>query len=125
MKNVLKHVDDVNLAINEYITQYSVNRNIKKLLDNDIELNKLYIKIFGGLDIAEYVQGRQYSFGKIIWFQDRTKKLWLLQCVRDGNAESPQKAIDNPNEYGMPNFERYGWEDLNEHVDIMKMGLDT
>jgi len=125
MKNILKHVDDVNLAINEYIAQYSVNRNIMKLLDNDKALNQLYIEIFGGLDIAEYVPGRQYSFGKIVWFQDRDKKLWLLQCVLDGTKESPQKAIDDPDEYGMPNFERYGWEDLNEHVDIMKMGLDV
>lgn len=121
-ETVLKHKDDVYVAINELITPYTVNRNIRKLLQNDRELQKLYDRILGGISIREFQKNSitPYQYGEIVWFRDRDAKLWLLRNVIQSNGNDPQTPIDEKESYvnGNPDFQKYGWEDANESVDI-------
>lgn len=124
---IIRNVRNVAVAANEVITRFSVNRNFKKLLDNDLALVEFYKQVFDKLDIGEFVDpavsGVPYEYDQIVWFQDKKKDLWLLRCIFDENWDSPQRAIDEAASGKAPNFRKYGWEDQNEYVDIFDSDL--
>lgn len=45
--SIISNLTYVDLSNNEPITTYTVDRNIRKLLDNDLALNSVYSSIFG------------------------------------------------------------------------------
>lgn len=83
---VLKNIDDIDVAVNEVVTSYSINRNIGKLLENDIALNELYVRVMGNLNILEYSDTRKtpYQYGDLVWYK-QDSRLWLLKSIQDNN----------------------------------------
>lgn len=123
---IVKNRKNVYVAINEVITRFSINRNFEKLLENDRRLAEFYKHVFAELDISEYidpaVSGTAYQYDDLIWFQDQNKDLWLLRSILNDNVNSPSLAIGDLLD-GKPNFEKYGWQDQNEHVDLLNSDL--
>lgn len=60
--SIISNLTYVDVSNNEPITTHTVNRNIRKLLDNDLALNGVYSSIFGQAQIGEYIEGNTYSF---------------------------------------------------------------
>lgn len=72
MKNeLIKYVDDVNVSNNELMIKAVLNRNFKKLFDNDIRLLP-YSKdgTHNYYRIMPYVPGKIYSKNDLVWFVD-------------------------------------------------------
>ncbi len=141
-KSRLPHDKDVRVAIDEIACAHTINRNIQYLIENDIECKNISKDIFGGLKISSYVKSdnNSYNYGSIVWYTLEDEKLikkgfsrlWLLQCISNGNDgrgnnQDPINAFNNLNEYGQPDFQKFGWMDLNEHIDIFskEIGLSS
>ena len=126
---ILPYKKDIDLGVNELICQHTLNRNFAKLFANDMALNELYQSVFGSKGISEYIEGEAYDFGHIVWCRKDNDKeghfLWLLRCTIQGNTLSPYKAFaDEKDSTGHYNFQKYGWEDLNEDIDVTKLQLE-
>ena len=113
----------VRVAVDELISRYTVNRNIDRLVRNDAMLASACQSMLDDLPVVEYVEGsgHLYKFNDLIWYRNKKNysELYLLKCLYDGNKYSPQLAIDNPNSFGDPDFEKFGWSDQNEYLDSM------
>lgn len=135
---ILPHDKDIRVAIDEFICSHTINRNIQLLLENDDACKELYATIFGRLSITSYQERSfitnepiEYNADTIVWYylqdQDLLKrgfsKVWLLQSLKNQNKNNPKKAFDTLNNIGQPDFERYGWCDLNQHIDIFSSHL--
>lgn len=58
---VLKNISNVDVAPDEIRrVRYIINRNIRKLLENDVALDQLLTTILGELKISEYTENRAY-----------------------------------------------------------------
>lgn len=129
MDTVLTNLNNIDVAVNELISNMSINRNVEKLLENDKLLEQMYLSVLGALQIDEWKSNAEtnkpYNYGDLVWFKDIDGKLWLFRCIQDNNVNSPQLAIDDKNSYVYenPNFQKYGWDDQNEYIDIINMGL--
>lgn len=112
--SIISNLTYVDVSNNEPITTHTVNRNIRKLLDNDLALNGVYSSIFGQAQIGEYIEGNTYSFNQLVWFMDDDKQLYILRSLSDGNSNKPRKP-----------FTDYDWNDETEHLDIVQNGLSV
>lgn len=121
MKSSLKYTDGLDVAVNEAVNRFVLNRSIGKLLENDIQLDTLYIEAISGLGAREYTAGATYKLDNIVWFRRKSGgKLYLLKCSWDSTDNDPELAFAGG---GKPDFERYGWEDQTETSDIISLGI--
>lgn len=105
---------DIRVAVNEYLTRYSFNRNIEKLLQNDRYLAELYFNTIKSMNTVQYVSGTTYEYNDIVWYKDdATGKLYILKCIIDENAQRP-----DPND-----FISSGWQNQQENIDIFKYNV--
>ena len=122
----IPHDKDIRLAINEYVCTNTINRCIQLLEKNDEACAELYKTILNGIDITSFQPKRKdepgYKYGQAVWLYDKEKKtknmLWLLMSIEDDNKTDPRIAFTDIDMYGQPDFEQYGWKDLNAHIDI-------
>lgn len=116
----LKHID---VAVNEYISRHTINRNIERLLHNDLQLEGIYKSVLESLAISPYSSTRSepYMYNQLVWYRNQhdTSELYLLRCVMDYNPYSPQVAIDAKDSNGVIDFEAYGWSDQNGYLDVL------
>lgn len=90
-KNVLTNIDNVKVSSNEYLVKYTFWRNYRKLLENDVNLEKLYYEVSKGIDIDMYVRGNSYDFGDIVWYLPLSKdKIVILRSLYDKNDKFPE-----------------------------------
>lgn len=120
---VLKNVANVDVGNNEFFIPSVVNRVLKKLFDNDVALDGLYKRVFGNAIIKAYSRNSEYSYGDLVWFTSTNKDLYLLRSVYDENRKNPQDAIDEIDSTGTIPFDKYGWNNLNPKIDILKLGI--
>lgn len=116
----LKNID---VAVDEYITRHSLNRNIERLLHNDLQLEQIYRNVLESINISPYSTTRSepYMYNDLIWFRNENdfSDLYLLRSIMDYNKYSPQIAIDKKDKYGVIDFESYGWSDQNGYLDVL------
>lgn len=106
---------EVKVAQNELMLHHVFNRGTQVLLSNDIALHEFYKQMLSQLDIVDYTKGNSYPVGKLVWFQDYDKKLYLLRCILPDNANEPNSK----------NFQRSGWEDKNPCLNILDYGIES
>lgn len=140
---VLKNVSNVSVAPNEIRqVRHVINRNIRKLLENDIALDRLLTSILGELKISEYIERREYSYGELVWVNlrdwskedpaalpegftrddckydpdpSRRTSLFLLRCVQDGNRNLPETGTI------YHTFAENGWKNENESPKVKEL----
>lgn len=120
---------NVRLAINEYVCSHTLNRCISLLLKNDETCKAAYNYIFGKLNISAYTKGVTYEYGAIVWYLDAKydtrdvanknfHRVWLLKNIDLSNDCDPGNALDDTRLNDKPDFEKYGWTDVNYTIDI-------
>ena len=108
-------IGDVAVGHNELITRFSLNRNYRKLVENDISLLTLYNRITGGVDIDEWNPNVKYPVGTLVWYTSSPDcELYLLRNLVHENTLEP-----NPKD-----FADTGWRNENEHKTILDYGLE-
>lgn len=116
-KSIVKNTDNVTVSGNEILYTHQINRNIRKLIENDEKLNELFEEVNGSITIHEYIENYSYEIDDLIWFFDETlEKLKILRCLRRGNTDKPY--------FKNGSYEGSGWKDENEDVDITELGID-
>lgn len=114
---IVKNVENVQVYGNELLTPYAINRNIKKLLENDEALYGFYKKQFDGLRVTDYNYGVEYALGQLVWYKEpRTGRLYLLKSIIDKN-------IDEPVMLDGEKFEKSGWTSEAKYLNILKYGI--
>ena len=58
----LSNIYDIDVTSNEYISKQSLNRNIKKLWENDICLYNMYNNLMNGAVIINYTSEKTYDY---------------------------------------------------------------
>ena len=120
---MLPFSDSVAVGTNEVLSRYSLNRNLEKLLSNDLYIQELQAATLSTLNIKDYQPQNTYDYGDIVWYtpdsSDLTRKL-LLKCLVDDNQNNPNVAIKETSSYvnGQPFFEKYGWKDQNRQIPL-------
>lgn len=104
----------VYVAPNEPVVTHVLNRGIRTLFNNDVQIFALYKKIFSQLNIVDYSSKSIYNAGDLVWFRDQNGSLWLLRCTRDNNDEMPN-TLDDDVALGQS-----GWNNENQHLDILQ-----
>lgn len=112
--NIISNLTYVDVSNNEPIVTHTINRNIEKLLQNDLALNEVFSSIFGATAVSEYIEGNTYKFNDLVWFIDDDKQLYILRSLADGNKNKPRKP-----------FIDYDWNDENVYVDLVQNGLEV
>ena len=112
-KFIIPNVDNLKVSSNEYSINFTIQRIIDKLFENDLALKKFYEVIFGQFMIYEYDPGSIYEYNQLIWFKDNDKDLHILRC--DVNKMLPNSLAEYPSK----SFASIGWKDLNPDIDIL------
>lgn len=112
-KYIIPNVQNLDVASNEYSVNYTIQRAIDKLFQNDQALRKFYEIVFGQFMIYEYNPSSTYEYNQLIWFKDNDKELHILRC--DVNKMLPNSLA----EYPRKSFASIGWKDLNPDIDIL------
>jgi len=105
---------DVCVGYNEYVSRFSLNRNIRKLVENDKKLLTLFNRMSGGEDIDEWNPSVTYKSNQMVWFVNGDD-LYLLRNQVPDNTVKP-----DPDD-----FVGSGWRNENEHKTILDYGLET
>lgn len=113
---VLKNLDNLRVTPNEYLSKYTLWRNLNKLLENDKALDQLFNGITKNLSISGYSPGVVYKYGDTVWYLRENKESFiLLRSLIDNNNIPPEKD-GNP-------FEDNGWELLSRDIDINELDI--
>lgn len=116
MTNVVDNISNVKVASNEYMTKYSVWRNLQKLLDNDKHLQELYNSISNDLKINMYVKGKSYKLGEVVWYLTESKDMVvILKSMANNNTKYPEE--------NGASFESNNWETMSTDTDINKTDI--
>lgn len=113
---------------NELLNRHTINRNFKKLLENDLKLNMLYDAVIQNkVNIQEYTVGKTYNKGQLVWYACKNMyndewSLYLLESLRNNNNNEPKLIYNENNEVS---FIESGWKDKNEYTTIIENGLST
>lgn len=88
---------EVNVASNEYLTKFSINRNFVKLINND---NYLLSKVADdNSTVYSYNPYKKYSKGDLTFFKTEltSQNTYLLSSLHDDNDKQPL-CITNSND---------------------------
>ena len=113
MKKIIHNIDNLDVASNEYSLNYTVQRIVDRLFENDMLLKKFYEEVFGEFMVYEYDPSATYEYNQVVWFLDSSKELHVLRC--DKNKILPGSL----SEYPAKHFASLGWKDLNPDIDIL------
>lgn len=122
LESIALHTD-VGVSPNEPLVNHVLNRSAKKLLENDIELHKLYRAVFNQVNIVDYAHGMTYNAGDLVWHVFNGE-LYLLKCTVNNNSTTPNIQLDN----GRPIeslLKLSGWEDKNRYLTILDYGIES
>lgn len=113
---------DVFVAQNEPIISHVINRNAKKLLENDLMLYELYKKVFGQLLVSDYSPSAVYQNGDFVWLVENGR-LYLLKCIVDNNSLRPNIKLSNSQPVDAL-LKMSGWENKNKYLTIFDYGIE-
>ena len=65
----LSNIYDIDVTSNEYISKQSLNRNIKKLWENDVALYNMYNNLMNGAVIVDYSSEKVYDYFQLVWYR--------------------------------------------------------
>jgi dihydroorotase len=108
----IKNINNVYNAPNETLNQYTINRNLVKLYENDKKMNEL--KEFISLNnIKTYIPNYAYKKNDIVWFKTKSpltnkNEVFILRSIISDNIHTPEAKI---NEKNIITFEESGWMD--------------
>lgn len=111
----------IDVAQNEPMVNPVFNRNAKTLLENDIQLQELYKRVFDQLHINDWSASVKYNVGDIVWYAD-SGRLYLLKCILDGNMQEPAIRFDGVNPSDLY-LKVSGWENQNKYLTIFDYGI--
>ena len=114
---------DLNVATNEMYLRATINRNLERLLKNDLALEKVVEnfsehKVFS---IEAYKEDTTYSKGDIVVYVEFSYKkrsilnLYLLESMEDFNEKTPTYEISDG---FIKDFSKSGWKNLNPFFSI-------
>ena len=118
---------NVRVAPNDLLISHVLNRQTKKLLQNDIALCELYKQILKDLKISDYNPNVQYNVGDCVWYVDsQENRLYLLRCISTNYSEPNIKYYSN-SDYPDKNIDSVlknsGWENCNKYLTILDYGI--
>ena len=72
------------MSPNEIMYTHQINRNLVKLLQNDLLLDKVAREVLGSFNIKQWVEGTPYAYGDLIWYEgENNDSLYLLRSIED------------------------------------------
>lgn len=125
MGYVLQNIDNIDVASNEIFNRFTLNRQFKKLLENDLRLEELKFSIADG-KIRPFVKGTLYKKNDLIWYitesvRSKHKELFLLRsAINDNDHEPAMKIVDND-----ITFEDSGWIDMFEFYTLLNNNYES
>ena len=121
----LSSIYDIDVTSNEYISKQSLNRNIKKLWENDICLYNMYNNLMNGAVIINYTSEKPYDYFQLVWYKCKfNNKLYLLRSLVDGNTQNPDSLYDKEQEKLITDTDNSYWKNENEYKTILDYGID-
>lgn len=116
---------DKNIAVasNEMFLRATINRNLEKLLKNDLVLARI-IEHYGTgseFSIQIYKETRVYAKGDVVIYPEYNRDMtdilnvYLLQSIIDNNANEPAYEVVDK---FIRNFQASGWEEINPLFSI-------
>ena len=121
----LSNIYDIDVTSNEYISKQSLNRNIKKLWENDICLYNMYNNLMNGAVIINYTSEKTYDYFQLVWYKCKfNNKLYLLRSLVDGNTQNPDSLYDKEQEKLITDIDNSYWKNENEYKTILDYGID-
>lgn len=91
---LIKNIKDVDVASSEILTRASLNRNFKKLFDNDVRLISNTTTISNTLyRVLPWEEGKVYSKNELVWYVD-----FYLSPKNKEQYESEYKKLENVSE---------------------------
>lgn len=123
------NVSGIDVAPNDIMQiRWAVNRNLLKLLQNDKALDALMSSIFGSVKISEYLPSKTYNANDLVWVRigkdgkySQSGDLYLLRCLKKGVCGEKLPLERDPD----GSFERCGWKNENEVIDIRALVHDA
>jgi len=122
---VLPYTRQIDVGVNELLQRFSFNRNSVRMLSNDIELSRLHENYLASMNVLEYTSGHTYMQNDLVWVKRSIgdRALFLVRCVINDNDSDLQHIVDaaydeNADSQPRPEFDRYGWKDQNQDIDI-------
>lgn len=114
---------DVNVGPNEPILNGIINRNSKKLLDNDMQVYELYKKILGSLHVHDWSKNDTYAAGDLVWYVFNGR-LFLLKCIIPDNAQTPYIKVMSTGKINNNALRASGWDDQNQYLTVLDYGIE-
>ena len=113
---------------NEIMSKYQINRNLEKLLQNDILIYKTCQNVLGSMNVKEYSESTVYQYGELVWFllRDRYGKidsLWMLRCIENDNSKPPVAVKLQNGQLDYDKLIESGWKDENKYIDLINAGV--
>ena len=112
-RTIIENVTGNDVTGNEPMTMSSLNRNFKRLLDNDTRLEEYQQRNSNVARIRAFVEGQTYSRDETVWFREYNDTtgdidLYILKSLKDGNGTTPkmETLVD-----GTESFTGSGWVD--------------
>ena len=110
------------------MSKYQINRNLEKLLQNDILIYKTCQSVLGSMNIKEYSESTVYQYGDLVWFllrdrQGKVDSLWMLRCIEDNNSKPPATVKLQNGQLDSDKLSESGWKDENKYIDLINMGV--
>ena len=121
----LSNIYDIDVTSNEYISKQSLNRNIKKLWENDVALYNMYNNLMNGVVIVDYSSEKVYDYFQLVWYRCKfDNKLYLLRSTVDKNTQNPDILYDKDSKKLITDTESSNWKNENEYKTVLDYGID-
>ena len=121
----LSNIYDIDVTSNEYISKQSLNRNIKKLWENDVALYNMYNNLMNGAVIVDYSSEKVYDYFQLVWYRCKfDNKLYLLRSTVDKNTQNPDILYDKDSKKLITDTESSNWKNENEYKTVLDYGID-
>lgn len=112
-KAIIENVHGNDVTGNEPMTRASFNRNFRRLLENDLAIDKHQQDFSNVARIRAFVEGQSYSKNETVWFREYNDTtgdidLYILKSLSDGNTATPKRELMVD---GTESFAGSGWSD--------------
>ena len=108
------------------MAQQVLNRVFRQLISNDFDNLKLFNREISGMSIHEYGDSESgYGLGDVVWLKGdgQEQDSYLLRSIRKDNDQDPRQALSLPYVDGSPDFNRFGWKNLNYTPSLSAAGV--
>lgn len=126
MNNIIEHKNNIINSSNEVLNQFTINKNLEKLYQNDLKLSNEKEKIYSN-GINSYIQNYAYKKNDIVWFKTKSpitnrNEIFILRSIISDNIHIPEPKVT---EKGIISFEDSGWVDCQDFVTCVQNDLSS